>query len=341
MSTLSTAEKIKWYKSFFTGLDNVYGTYDPDTGIVRQAKEPVTDEVILAHLKGDRPYGVYLLTGDKTKALAVDFDEDELALPIAFVAGVKRYGMFSYIERSKSKGFHVWLFFEEPVEAKKARLVAKKILSDMGKPNTEIFPKQDGLNNLSYGNFINAPLFGKLVPKGRTVFVEPGEPVKVCQNQWELLQRIQKIPAIRLDAIIQSCNLKIYDPEPAPKEPEQTEQNTLEHSFGLPPCIRKILSEGVTFDQRTCTFRLAVNLKKAGLPLDMTIAVLTVWAKKNRPQNGKRIITETEIQSQAEYAYQKDYRGCGCEEAVIGSFCDNNCYLASRKNGEHSNDCKN
>lgn len=211
----------------------------------------------------------------------------------------------------------------------------------MGKPNTEIFPKQDCLDNLSYGNFINAPLFGKLVPKGRTVFVEPGEPVTVCQDQWELLQRIQKVSAIRLDAIIQSCNLKINDPEPAPKVSDQTGQETMEHSFGLPPCIRKILSEGVTFDQRICAFRLAVNLKKTGLPLDMTIAVLTVWTRKNRPQNGKRIITGTEIKSQAEYAYQKDYRGCGCEETVIASFCDNNCHLASRKNREQSNDCKN
>ena len=333
MSNLSTAEKIRLYKSFFTGLDNVYGTYDPDTGTVRQAKEPVTDEVLLAHLKGIQPYGVYLLTGDKTKARAIDFEENELALPIAFVAGAKRFGMFSYIERSKSKGFHVWLFFEEPVEAKKARAVARKILTDMGKPNTEIFPKQDCLDNLSYGNFINAPLFGKLVPKGRTAFVEPGEPAKVCDNQWELLQRIQRIPAIRLDAIIQSCDIEISDTEATSKEPEQPVQDTTEQSFGLPPCIRRILSEGVTFDQRICTFRLAINLKKAGLPLDLTIATLSVWAQKNRPKDGKRIITEKEIESQAEYAYQKDYRGCGCEEAVIASFCDNSCPLASRKNG--------
>ncbi|HBG25738.1 MAG: hypothetical protein A2Y10_20325 [Planctomycetes bacterium GWF2_41_51] len=333
MSNLNTAGKIRLYKSFFTGLDNVYGTYDPDTGNVRQAKEPVTDEVILKHLKGIQPYGVYLLNGDKTKALAVDFDEDELALPIAFVAGAKRFGMFSYIERSKSKGFHAWLFFEEPVEAKKARIVAKKILADMGKPNTEIFPKQDRLDNLSYGNFINAPLFGKLVPKGRTVFVEPGEPVKVCEDQWELLHRIQRVPAIRLDAIIQSCGLKLNDTEVVSKETEPVDHNPPEHSFGLPPCIRRILSEGVTFDQRVCTFRLAIHLKKAGLPLDLTIVTLTAWVQKNKPADGKEIITEPEIKSQAEYAYKNGYKGCGCEEPVIEAFCDDSCPLASRKNG--------
>lgn len=333
MPKLNTAEKTKLFKSFFTGLENVYGTYDLESGKVRQVKEPVTDKVILAHLKGDQPYGVYLLTGDKTKTLAVDFDENELTLPIAFVAGAKRYGMFSYIERSKSKGFHVWLFFEEPVVAKKARVVARKILTDMGRPETEIFPKQDCLNNLSYGNFINAPLFGKLVPKGRTVFVEPGEPVKVCDNQWELLQRVQKVPPIRLDAIIQSCNLDISK-NPVYRKPEDTGKHVLESTFGLPPCARKILTQGVTFAQRVCTFRLAVHLKKTGLPLDLTIETLKSWAQKNKPTEGKRIITDKEIESQAEYAYKNDYKGCGCEEPVIAAFCDENCPLASHKNGE-------
>jgi hypothetical protein len=100
----STAEKIGIFKSLFTGLTNVYGTYDVDTGRVRQVKEPVTDEVIRAHLTGKQSYGVYLLTGEKTGALAADFDEDELCLPISFVAGARRYDMSAYIERSKSKG---------------------------------------------------------------------------------------------------------------------------------------------------------------------------------------------------------------------------------------------
>ena len=332
MSDLTKQQKIEIFRSFFSGLENVYGTYDLKTHRARQVKEPVTNEVILAHLRGVQPYGVYLLVGDKTKALAVDFDESRLALPIAFVAGVERYGVFSYIERSKSKGFHVWLFFEEPVQARKARVFAKKILADMGKANTEIFPKQDCLNDLSYGNFINAPLFGDLVPNGRTVFVEPGKPAKVCQDQWEFLQGVQRIPAHSLDAIIQGCNIESENTEPISREPDQTKRDTPERSFGLPPCVIKILSEGVTFDQRICTFRLAVNLKKAGLPLDLTILTLTAWSQKNRPQNGKSIITEIEIKSQAEYAYQKNYRGCGCQETVISHFCDGNCPLASHKN---------
>ncbi len=67
----STDEKLRIYKSLFTGLKNVYGTYDTKTGRVRQEKTTVTDEVILAHLRGKQSYGVYLLTGERTSALVL------------------------------------------------------------------------------------------------------------------------------------------------------------------------------------------------------------------------------------------------------------------------------
>ena len=234
-----TKEKIRIFKSCFSGLQNVYGTYDIRTGKVRQAKESVTEEVIKDHLTGKRSYGVYLLTGEKTSALAVDFDQNDLSLPIAYVAGARRYDMSAYIETSKFKGYHVWIFFEQGgVTARKARLVAVKILTDMGKPQTEVFPKQDVLTNgISYGNFINAPLFGRLVPKGRTVFLDPADPAKPYPDQWELLQGVQRVPEYRLDAIIESCKLNKQAPiAERTKFNGHSDSSDSGSSFGLPPC---------------------------------------------------------------------------------------------------------
>ena len=75
------------------------------------------------------------------------------------------------IERSKSKGYHAWMSFADgSVTARKARLVAGKILAEIERPGTEVFPKQDVLREgISYGNFINAPLFGALVPMARSL----------------------------------------------------------------------------------------------------------------------------------------------------------------------------
>jgi len=326
----SSDEKVRIFQRLFSGLTNVYGTYNQHTGRVRQVKEPVTEGVIWAHLTGKRSYGVYLLNGDKSKALAVDFDENELCLPIAFRAGAKRYGMSAYIERSKSKGYHVWIFFDERgVPACKARLVARKILVDMGKPETEMFPKQDALaNGVSYGNFINAPLFGSLVPKGRTVFVDPAKPKEAYPDQWELLAGVQRVPELRLDAVIKSCNLEPQSlPDKETKLNGRHETNGDTSPFGLPPCARRMLAEGVTAFQRVSCFRLAVHLKRYGMPQDLAETALMAWARKNRPTDGKRIITNQEITDQVKYAFERTYRSFGCEEPAIATYCDKACPL--------------
>ena len=336
---LNSMEKIKIFKGLFMGLSNVYGTYDIKTAKVRQVKEPVTDEVIRAHLTGKQSYGVYLLTGSKTRALAVDFDENDLSVPIDFIVHAKDHNLSAYIERSKSKGYHVWIFFEpRGVTASKTRLVVQKILADMGKTGTEIFPKQDTLDNgITYGNFINAPLFGSLVKKGRTVFVDPDDPVKVYPNQWELLQNIQRVPELVLDAIIEKCNLN--------KQTQPTKgvtHNSSYHSdddvshFGLPPCARRILAEGVGAYQRVSCFRLAVHLKRNGLPFDLALIVLKAWAKKNHPTDNKRIITESEIEYQTKCAFNNTYRSFGCEDPAINAYCDENCQLYAYTIGKRS-----
>jgi len=335
----STAEKIRIYKSLFVGLLNVYGTYDTKTGKVRQEKTAVTNEVILAHLRGKQSYGVYLLTGDKTGALAVDFDENELCLPISFVAGARKYGMPAYVERSKSKGYHVWIFFEKGgVLARKARLVAHKILVDMGRPGTEVFPKQDRLaNGVLYGNFIHAPLFGALVPEGRTVFVDPAEPTKPYPDQWELLARVQRVPELRLDAIIKSCNLTKRAPTATgPKSNNHAESDHSTSPFGLPSCARRMLADGVNSFQRVSCFRLAVHLKRNGMPYDLALITLKAWAQKNQPQDGKRTITEREIEYQTKCAFEKTYRSFGCEDPAIAAYCNKDCPLYAYTVGKPS-----
>jgi len=334
-----TQEKIRIYQSLFMGLRNVYGTYDTKTGKVRQVKELVTEDVIRAHLTGKRSYGVYLLTGEKISALAVDFDQNDLSLPIAYVAGARRYDLSAYIERSKSKGYHVWIFFEQSgVVARKARLVAAKILADMGKQGIEVFPKQDVLaNGISYGNFINAPLFGALVPKGRTVFVDPANPTNPYPDQWELLQRVQRVPEYRLDAIIESCKLNEQaSPVERAKCNGHSDSSDGSSSFGLPPCGRRMLTEGVDSYQRVSCFRLAVHLKRNGLPYDLALITLKAWAKKNHPTDGKGIITDQEIEHQTKCAFENSYRSLGCEDPAIAPYCDKNCPLHSYKKGKQS-----
>jgi hypothetical protein len=328
----STAEKVALFKSFFTGLTNVFGTFDPATGQSWQVKKPVTNDTILAHLKGKRPYGVYLLNGDRTTAVAADFDDLSALPPFEFVKAAKHYGLPAYIETSKSKGFHVWIFFrKEGVKASKARLVVKYILEEIEYPETEIFPKQNCLGNgASFGNFINAALFGGLVPSGKTVFIEP-HTLKPYPDQWAFLESVERVEEQVLDEIIELNNLSIQT-QSASVQNDSNCGGIKPNPYSLPICAQKMLQRGVSQYQRVSCFRLAVHLKRLGLPFDLTVSALKTWAQKNKPINGKRIITEREINQQTESAYNRCYRSYGCETEAIAPFCQSDCPIWIWKN---------
>ncbi len=267
-----TKKRLKTFRKLFSGQPDIYGTYDPTTERTRVVKARVTQKVIWSHISGRQPYGVFLLVKDRVRAIAVDFDTKNRMLPADFVFRSKRYGISSYIESSKSKGYHCWTFFDElGALARKARLVVKHILIEIEAPDVEIFPKQDSLDaNVRFGNFINTPLFGRLATKGKTVFINP-KTFKPYPNQWEVLGSVNKVSESTLDEIIEINNLS------TPASYHFTSRDSEKGNkgrFSLPPCAQKMLSNGVSHYQRVSCFRLAVHFKRLGLPFDVALAAL-------------------------------------------------------------------
>lgn len=316
--------KIELYRERFSGLPYVYGTYDPRSGGVRQVKEPVTDHVLHDHLCGKAPYGVYLLRGSLTSSVVADFDVDDPLLALEFVRALASFGLSGYIERSKSKGYHVWSFFPETgVSAWKARLIVRSVLEHICEEETEVFPKQDRLTDQSqYGNFINAPLFGSLVPLGRTTFLNPSQKLEPYGDQWRFLAGVRLHSEGDLDAIMHKRGLAEEPPERVSRPQPASATQYIE---GLALCSRRMLGEGVTEHQRDSCFRLAVQLKRLGLSEDYAVRILSYWKQRNRPKNGKRVITDAEVLSQVGSAYSRSYRSFGCEKDEVKPFCDPDC----------------
>ena len=342
MMNRNTKEKIALFLRCFGGRQDAYGTRDLRSGRAWQVKQPVTDQVILAHLQGKQPYGVYLLVDDRARAVVADFDVDDLDPPMTFRSAAMNYGLPVYIERSKSKGYHAWIFLDERgVSAAKARLVVRHILAEIGQPHTEIFPKHDRLDcRTAFGNYIYAPLFGTLVPQGRTVFLDPSTGFKPYTDQWQVLADVERTTARQLDEIIEINELTLAAvAAPVPHADRSTAGPG--KSFGLPPCARRMLAEGVADYQRVSCFRLAVHLKNAGIPHDIAVASLFAWAAKNHPTDGKRIITPDEVRSQARAAYHGAYRSCGCEDPAVQAFCDPSCPIHHRQQPRHDAEAHN
>jgi hypothetical protein len=268
---------------------------------------------------------VYLLVGDRTKAVIADFDTDDHLPALEFLRAAAHYGVPAYLERSKSNNYHAWVYGRLPsVSAKKARAVVKLILTDIGLPATEVFPKQDRLEgNARFGNFLNAPMFGAILPLGRTVFIDPDGGLQPFPDQWEFLRNVERVPESLLDEILEVNGPAIGAQECPPRPGPYA--SVPPRFFGLVPCAQRMLSEGVDGNQRVACFHLALQLKKSGLPFDLAVVCLEAWALKNRPSDGKGVITRAEIVSQTRFAYSRNYSGCGCEQPAVMPYCDLNC----------------
>jgi hypothetical protein len=276
-----------------------------------------------------------MLLKDMTTVLVIDFDDPDSYLPSQFIIHAQNYEFPAYLELSKSKGWHVWIFFGKPgVNAAKARLIASQILSEIEAPeNTEIFPKQDRIGKNEFGNFINTPLFGKkVIEEKKTMFVDPTS-LSPYPNQWDFLEDVKFVTEEHLDEIIEINGWAELIPETSLSKQDENINARYSNKFQiLLPCAKKMLL-GVTKFQRLSAFRLAIHFKNHGVPYEIAKEFLKAWSQFNRPINGKSIIRESEIISQLNFGYKEKYTSFGCGEPETIDFCSDQCPLFSKNMG--------
>lgn len=340
------ARKLDIFRGTFKGRSDIFGAPNKrEKGQSRCVKSPLTEHILLDHLRGKRLIGVYPLVRDRVWFAAIDIDQPDPE-PVIEVARIGRdIGLTPLIEKSKSKGFHLWFYSDEQGWlAERIRAVLRWMCKEIDRPEVEVFPKQDRLQEGQFGNFIYLPLNGRLVSKGRTIFVESTRWMPPVASQWDALAHRPRYSAEHLNKIVEDLDLSNPLQRHARSDGGSeagecaTNQNRSEMSsvqqdrggFGLPPCARRMLAEGVTEQQRVACFRLAVHLHRLGIPQDLAKALLIDWSKKNRPVQGKRIITADEITQQTCDGYSGRYRGYGCEDPAVAQYCQGQCPIAAK-----------
>ena len=128
---------------------------------------------------------------------------------LAYVRVCKDWDIPCSIERSRSgNGAHVWIFFEQPLPASKARRLGNTILTEAMersgwmtfKSYDRFFPNQDRLPEGGFGNLVALPLQGKARKEGNSVFVN--ENFIFYEDQWDYLLQIKRISETTVDAIL-------------------------------------------------------------------------------------------------------------------------------------------
>jgi len=205
----------------------------------KRSFELVTDEVIKNHLTGFIPtknewgkpasfvMGVYPLLPDETcHFLAVDFDKESWREDVrAFLDTCKSENIPAALERSRSgNGAHVWIFFNKPVLAVKARRLGSFLMTRTLDRRPEIgldsfdrfFPSQDTMPKGNFGNLIALPLQREAKMKNHSLFLDDN--MSPYADQWTFLASIKRVDETKLDSLIQSAVMRnellpvVYDP---------------------------------------------------------------------------------------------------------------------------------
>jgi putative DNA primase/helicase len=258
--------------------------------------------------------------------------EADINLAIQFRDILEHIEIPCYVERSKKKGSHVWVFFSEPVEAKGARALMRygiEILErDTGYRIKEIFPKQNTIKNadgsFGFGNYINLPLFGESVKDERTVFLDSNKGYKPHPDQWSFLASIKRVTPDKLEELIELGELEPeQEAQPEPEtEPVEPGGDTTEDYADMLPCVKKMMAGVDEGCRDVVAFTLAKHFRvEKKLPADATLAILRIWNQKNAPP-----LTDKELQTKVKSSYTgkggKGYTSLGCDVDLIQQFCE-------------------
>ena len=283
---------IHGFARLFRGRLDAYG--DEEGGCIRpeQQGEAMWLDVVADHLNGIAPIGAYPMVTDDSGSWVVrwgcvDFDEGD---SISWIHALNLHlllaelGVTAWIERSRSKGYHVWVFSSDWVPAASMRRALLGATQMAQAPIKEINPKQEQLGLTAdgkekIGNYVRLPYPGWLTDE------PPSTTRRVILSRdgivYPLELFVEDALATRTTSQ-QIVNLEKYWEPPARTQhsPAFVNVNAAEVGTELPPAHWMGRTANAVFrygpfeggDRSSALWKLGCNLRKDGYGPDEVLA---------------------------------------------------------------------
>jgi len=292
-------ELVERFMSLFRGNDRSFGRFFHDGHMETIKDEEITIGVFEQHLIGETGVGVVPIMDNSTcyfGAIDVDAHGDLPDIDLEELEKkVRENDLPLTVCRSKSGGAHLYLFGAEPLKAPLVRTALSKWAELLGYNGCEVFPKQNVLlknddNSMQLGNWINLCYFD-------------------AENKEQLRYSIEGGKKVPLEYFLDLAESRKMT------GPVLVERSDVDHK-GAPPCIQKMISNGVADGHRNLAlYNLVVYLKQA---------YPETWKDKAFDLNSKIFdlpLLHAEAKKVVSSASRRDYR-YKCKEEPCKSRCN-------------------
>lgn len=310
-------------RSLFDGRRDAFGVGkgNVERAAAGEFSEERWDALFEAHLRGDTnaDLGIYLVRDDDTVTFAaIDIDEPDFALAQEVADTMPTDNVTAWVERSRSGNYHVFVFFDEPLEAYYARAVLRGVIIACGRPDLEIFPKSDGLREGMIGNYISIPWHGDARPIVSTEG-DAGEPWD--RQMWLSIADSERVSAESWRRRGRALGGK---PRNEIRSGEFGERNSLHI------CAEYIFKHRhdnplVPGHRATVLFNLAKMYANC-VHYSEDEAVRFVQTVN---EAGTDPIPEREVQRFVHNAYEGGFTSTGCDEGAMGAYVSPDCKIAN------------
>jgi hypothetical protein len=176
-------------------------------------------QAMKAHLTGLGPIGVYPMVQEGTDWLVkwgcVDFDEgydESWPDAVNLTKVLDRLGIAGWPEKSRSKGYHVWVFADGYVPAAVMRRALQAACQIVGAPTREVNPKQETLGDGQIGNYVRLPYHARVKAGSQHMVDMNGTPLSYStfvENAYTW--RSTRAELERVAAMYEEPELPVYD----------------------------------------------------------------------------------------------------------------------------------